>query len=93
VPLLDLLREEHIRRLSLILQRHGLNLLLSHQLRPGPVTADIANSTPRCGGKSTPSTDLAGILAKRGARVCKVGQAALWSGHETATAADRGGAR
>jgi len=34
---LDLLREEHIRRLSLVLQRHGLNLLLGRQLRPCPV--------------------------------------------------------
>ena len=34
---LDLLREEHIRRLSLVLQRHGLNLLLGRQLRPCPL--------------------------------------------------------
>ncbi|WP_343709450.1 hypothetical protein [Mycobacterium sp.] len=34
---LDLLREEHIRRLSLVLQRHGLDLLLGCQLLPCPV--------------------------------------------------------
>jgi predicted RecB family nuclease len=60
VPLPNLLREEHIRRLSMVLQRHGLNPLLSHQLRPGPVTADIANSTP-LRREVEPSTDLAGI--------------------------------
>ncbi len=30
----DLRREQHIRRLSLVLQRHGLNLLLGNELAP-----------------------------------------------------------
>ena len=35
-PLQDLCREAHIRRLSLALQRHGLNLLLGQQMAPCP---------------------------------------------------------
>lgn len=34
----DLGREEHIRRLSLVLQRHGLNLVLGRDLWPCPLT-------------------------------------------------------
>ncbi|WP_293306495.1 hypothetical protein [Mycolicibacterium sp.] len=33
-PMPDLGREEHIRRLSLVLQRHGLNLLMGRELEP-----------------------------------------------------------
>ena len=33
-PMEDLGREQHVRRLSLILQRHGLNLLMGHELEP-----------------------------------------------------------
>jgi hypothetical protein len=36
-PLQDLCREQHIRRLSLALQRHGLNLLMGQELSPCPV--------------------------------------------------------
>jgi hypothetical protein len=37
-PMPDLCREQHVRRLSLVLQRHGLDLLLGHQLAPCPTT-------------------------------------------------------
>ena len=37
-PLQDLGREEHIRRLSIVLQRRGLNLLLGRELAPCPTT-------------------------------------------------------
>ena len=33
-PMDDLGREQHVRRLSLVLQRHGLNLLMGHDLDP-----------------------------------------------------------
>ncbi|MCW1959209.1 MAG: hypothetical protein KIH64_011825 [Mycobacterium sp.] len=33
-PREDLGREQHLRRLSLVLQRHGLNLLMGHDLEP-----------------------------------------------------------
>jgi len=33
-PLPDLGREEHLRRLSLVLQRHGLNMLMGRELEP-----------------------------------------------------------
>ena len=33
-PMEDLGREQHVRRLSLVLQRHGLNLLMGHDLQP-----------------------------------------------------------
>lgn len=36
-PLQDLCREEHLRRLSLTLQRHGLNLLMGSELEPCPI--------------------------------------------------------
>ena len=36
-PLQDLCREQHIRRLSLALQRHGLNLLMGQHMAPCPV--------------------------------------------------------
>jgi hypothetical protein len=36
-PVEDLRREEHFRRLSLALQRHGLNLLMGNELVPCPV--------------------------------------------------------
>lgn len=36
-PLQDLCREQHFRRLSLALQRHGLNLLMGPELAPCPV--------------------------------------------------------
>ena len=35
-PLQDLCREQHFRRLSLALQRHGLNLLMGPELAPSP---------------------------------------------------------
>jgi hypothetical protein len=35
-PLQDLGREQHIRRLSVALQRHGLNLLIGHDMAPCP---------------------------------------------------------
>jgi hypothetical protein len=35
-PSEDLGREQHVRRLSLVLQRHGLNLRLGHHLAPCP---------------------------------------------------------
>lgn len=40
-PREDLGRDEHIRRLSLVLQRHGLNLRLSHHLWPCPLTGGM----------------------------------------------------
>jgi hypothetical protein len=33
-PMEDLGREQHVRRLSLVLQRHGLNMLMGHDLEP-----------------------------------------------------------
>ena len=36
-PVQDLCREQHIRRLGLVLQRHGLNLLMGRELAPCPV--------------------------------------------------------
>lgn len=33
-PVEDLGREQHLRRLSLVLQRHGLNMLMGHDLEP-----------------------------------------------------------
>lgn len=33
-PIDDLGREEHLRRVSLVLQRHGLNMLMGHRLEP-----------------------------------------------------------
>lgn len=40
-PREDLCRDEHIRRLSLVLQRHGLNLRLSQHLWPCPLTGGM----------------------------------------------------
>ncbi|OBH47299.1 hypothetical protein [Mycobacterium mantenii] len=37
-PMPDLCREQHVRRLSLVLQRHGLDLLLGRELAPCPTT-------------------------------------------------------
>lgn len=37
----DLCREEHLRRLALTLQRHGLNLLLGPHLEPCPIEGGI----------------------------------------------------
>lgn len=36
-PHQDLCREQHVRRLSLVLQRHGLNLRIGQELNPCPV--------------------------------------------------------
>ena len=36
-PVQDLMREQHFRRLSLVLQRHGRNLLMGPELLPCPV--------------------------------------------------------
>lgn len=33
-PMDDLGREQHVRRVSLVLQRHGLNMLMGHDLQP-----------------------------------------------------------
>ena len=33
-PMEDLGREQHLRRISLVLQRHGLNMLMGHDLEP-----------------------------------------------------------
>ncbi len=40
-PLADLRREQHCRRLSLVLQRHGLDLLVGHDLWPVPDTGGM----------------------------------------------------
>ena len=40
-PREDLSREEHVRRLSLVLQRHGLNLVLGPNLWPCPLSGGI----------------------------------------------------
>jgi hypothetical protein len=39
--LVDLLPEQHVRRLSLVLQRHGLNLLIGRELWPCPSDGGI----------------------------------------------------
>lgn len=36
-PFQDLGREQHVRRLSLVLQRHGQNMLMGHHLEPCPL--------------------------------------------------------
>lgn len=38
----DFVRELHLRRLSLVLQRHGLNLRASRELSPAPITGGIS---------------------------------------------------
>jgi hypothetical protein len=40
-PMQDLGREQHVRRLSLVLQRHGLNLLMGPGLWPCPTTGGM----------------------------------------------------
>jgi len=40
-PRADLVREEHLRRLGLVLQRHGVNLLLGPHLVPCPTNAGL----------------------------------------------------
>jgi hypothetical protein len=40
-PLADLGREQHYRRLSVVLQRHGLDLLVNHDLWPVPDTGGM----------------------------------------------------
>lgn len=40
-PMVDLRREQHYRRLSLVLQRHGLDLLVGHDLWPMPDTGGM----------------------------------------------------
>jgi hypothetical protein len=40
-PLADLGREQHYRRLSVVLQRHGLDLLVGHDLWPVPDTGGM----------------------------------------------------
>lgn len=40
-PMADLRREQHYRRLSLVLQRHGLDLLVGHDLWPMPDTGGM----------------------------------------------------
>jgi hypothetical protein len=40
-PIEDLGREQHFRRLSLVLQRHGLNLLMGQGLWPSPVSGGM----------------------------------------------------
>jgi hypothetical protein len=40
-PMQDLGREQHVRRLSLVLQRHGLNLLMGSGLWPCPTTGGM----------------------------------------------------
>jgi hypothetical protein len=40
-PMQDLGREQHVRRLSLVLQRHGVNLRLGQQLAPCPSSGGV----------------------------------------------------
>ena len=40
-PMEDLGREQHVRRLSLVLQRHGLNLVMGPGLWPCPITGGM----------------------------------------------------
>lgn len=40
-PMQDLGREQHVRRLSLVLQRHGLNLVMGQGLWPCPITGGM----------------------------------------------------
>lgn len=39
---LDLVREQHLRRISLVLQRHGLNVLVGRELWPCPLDGGIS---------------------------------------------------
>ncbi|QRY53817.1 DUF7229 domain-containing protein [Mycolicibacterium septicum] len=41
-PGADIGREEHLRRLGLVLQRHGLNLLLGRELAASPITGGFS---------------------------------------------------
>lgn len=43
-PMDDLGREQHVRRLSLVLQRHGLNLLMGPGLWPCPTTGGLTEA-------------------------------------------------
>ena len=43
-PMPDLSREQHVRRLSLVLQRHGLNLLMGPGLWPCPTTGGMSEA-------------------------------------------------
>jgi len=52
--LVDLLPEQHVRRLSLVLQRHGLNLLIGRELWPCPIDGGINEVDIALRAKSMP---------------------------------------
>src|SRR5215218_10341454 len=64
-PLQDLGREQHIRRLSLVLQRHGLNLLLGQTMTPCPIEGglDIVDYALRAEVRSVDELDRAALAA------------------------------
>ncbi len=68
-PLQDLCREQHIRRLSVALQRHGLNLLLGQNMTPCPTEGGFSeiDAALRCEVRAVDELDRA-ALALVGAR-------------------------
>ncbi len=64
-PLADLRREQHCRRLSLVLQRHGLDLLVGHDLWPVPDTGGLneIDHALRCEVKNVDALDRAALAA------------------------------
>lgn len=64
-PLADLRREQHCRRLSLVLQRHGLDLLVGHDLWPIPDTGGLneIDHALRCEVKNVDALDRAALAA------------------------------
>jgi hypothetical protein len=68
-PLQDLGREQHVRRLSLVLQRHGLNLRLGQHLAPCPSSGgmDVVDFALRSEVQAVDGLDHA-ALAAAGAR-------------------------
>ena len=55
---LDLIREEHVRRLSLVLQRHGLELLIGAPCGRARATVESARSIVHCAGEVRAVDDL-----------------------------------
>jgi len=64
-PVEDLRREQHFRRLSLALQRHGLNLLLGKELTPCPVQGGYneIDAALRAEVRAVDGLDLAALAA------------------------------
>lgn len=64
-PLADLGREQHYRRLSLVLQRHGLDLLVGHDFWPVPDAGGIneIDHALRCEVQAVDALDRAALAA------------------------------